>query len=674
MKNMNDAPVADMNGVAANAALETDFGGNTKIEYVAYSRLCKSPHNVRTKTPTGIPGLADNIEAKGLLQNLVVHVMKGSRGKNPPLGVCAGQRRNAALDLLFESGRIAGDYPVPVKIVSEAEALAASLIENQQREPMHPADASVAFKLLQDEGRSIDYIAALFTTSPLAVRRSLKLANVSTKLLELFRNDEMTYEHVSALALTDDHEIQERLWFGATNSWQRNPSNLRAAITREEVDARNSALASFVTVPAYEAAGGYVRHDLFSAETDAVYLGDSELLQRMAAEKMVGIAQQLSAEGWSWVETRLKYDFNEIARYGRLPSVSRNYTKKEKMEFRALEKAKEAAQKALEDYYDAEGEGDDATLREQLERASEAADHAVDDFAARLESWDDTQKAHGGAFVTLDNNGNVQIERGLIKPQDRKTARRENVTGADEIEGGRPEKPLHGKELCKRLTSHRTAAVQVELARNPVAALAVLMTQLIPTVFDEQYGYLYDAHATTVRATCTHGKLAEVDDMDASPAWLEISAERKKWAAMLPKRFDQLLPWLLAQGEDVTSNLFAFCVAATVDGVSITDTPHPVNAIADMLELDVTKYWTPTRTSYLNHVPKSRIVDVVSAAVSPEAAAPLAAMKKDAAAEAAELRLTDSGWLPEVLTNRAKPHAYDSVDDEATEDAEDEAA
>jgi ParB family transcriptional regulator, chromosome partitioning protein len=159
--------------------------------------------------------------------------------------------------------------------------------------------------------------------------------------------------------------------------------------------------------------------------------------------------------------------------------------------------------------------------------------------------------------------------------------------------------------------------------------------------------------------------------MDTSPAWLEISAERKKWAALLPKRFDQLLPWLLAQSEDVTSNLFAFCVAATVDGVSITDTAHPVNAIADMLELDMTKYWTPTRASYLNHVPKSRIVEVVSAAVSPDAAAPLGAMKKDAAAEAAQLRLAPGGWLPEVLTNRQKPQAYDSADDHS-EDHEQE--
>jgi len=67
------------------------------------------------------------------------------RGKQPKLGVCAGQRRLAALDLLFSQGRITKDYQVPVLIVGEGEALAASLIENREREPMHIADECVAF-------------------------------------------------------------------------------------------------------------------------------------------------------------------------------------------------------------------------------------------------------------------------------------------------------------------------------------------------------------------------------------------------------------------------------------------------------------------------------------------------------------------------------------------------
>jgi ParB family transcriptional regulator, chromosome partitioning protein len=117
---------------------------------------------------------------------------------------------------------------------------------------------------------------------------------------------------------------------------------------------------------------------------------------------------------------------------------------------------------------------------------------------------------------------------------------------------------------------------------------------------------------------------------------------------------------LIEQSDDVMANLFAFCVASTLDCVTGTEAAQPVNALADLLEVDMTKYWTPTQSSYLNHVSKARIAEVVSTAVSPEAAAPLAAMKKGDAAATAELRLAGTGWLPEVLTNRDAPDVVDN--------------
>jgi ParB-like chromosome segregation protein Spo0J len=51
------------------------------------------------------------------------------------------------------------DYQVPVLIVSEGEAVAASLIENREREDMSIADESVAFRLLAEEGKSIAHVS-----------------------------------------------------------------------------------------------------------------------------------------------------------------------------------------------------------------------------------------------------------------------------------------------------------------------------------------------------------------------------------------------------------------------------------------------------------------------------------------------------------------------------------
>ena len=48
-------------------------------------------------------------------------------------------------------------------------------------------------------------------------------------------------------------------------------------------------------------------------------------------------------------------------------------------------------------------------------------------------------------------------------------------------------------------------------------------------------------------------------------------------------------------------------------------------------------------------VDRLRMIEVVTAAVSREAAVPLDALKKAAAADAAERCVSAAGWLPEVL-------------------------
>jgi len=485
----------------------------------------------------------------------------------------------------------------------------------------------------------------------------------------VYRNDGMSTEQVNALALSDDHAMQERLWFDAAQSWLRDPHQLRAAITSDEIDVRNNPLVSFVTLDAYEAAGGFVRRDLFSDTQNAGYIGDATLLQQLATDRLMVLAQDIAAEGWSFVETRVKRDHIELSPYGRLSAHSRDMTKKEKAECAKLQKARDKAAEALNAYYDDESEAEDDDRRDALEEAANATSEACDQYVERLESWTPEQMASAGAFLLLNHAGQVVIERGLVKPEDMATTRRSGIEGAESFISEKKAKPVHGEKLCRRLTAHRTAAVQVELAANPNVALAVLMNRLIPTVFDEHFrrDYSNNRNAIEVSATCSHSKLLrEADDMAASTAWKAIDAERSKWATMLPKQTAHLLPWLLEQSDDMKANLFAFCVAATLDSVSGTDSAHPINVLCDVLDVDMTKYWAPTRETYWNHVSKARIVDVVSNAVSPEASAPLASMKKDEAAAAAEIRLSESGCIPEVLTNRetAKVCSYENDDEE----------
>jgi ParB family chromosome partitioning protein len=495
---------------------------------------------------------------------------------------------------------------------------------------------------------------------------------VSRRLLDVYRDDGMTTEQIHALALCDDHEKQERLWFDAAQSWLRDPYHLRAAIVEEEIDASENPLISFVTLDAYVAAGGYVRRDLFSESENAGYITDMALLQQLATERLLVIAQDVSAEGWNFVETRVKRDYSELYSYDRITPQTRDMTKKEAAQYAKLEKVRDKASAALDAYYNDESIEEDDGKRDTLDAAATEASNACDQFMESLEAWTPEQFASAGAFVLLTHTGDVVIERGYVTREATASTTHDGGIG---LAAPKKAKPAHSDKLCRRLTAHRTAAVQVELAAKPNVALAVLMQRLIPTVFSKQYRWVADGTGVQVSAICSHEKLQrEADDMEASSAWQRIDAERSKWAAMLPKRLSDLLPWLIEQRDDVMANLFAFCVAATLDSVTGTDAAHPVNKLADLLEVDMAKYWTPTRGSYLNHVSKARITEVVSTAVSPEAAAPLAGMKKEEAAAAAELRLAGTGWIPEVLAKRSASDsaADDNQTDELADTEDDE--
>ena len=58
----------------------------------------------------------------------------------------------------------------------------------------------------------------------------LKLANVSPVILALYAENKINFDQISALALTDDHELRERVWSTAP-AYSRSGNNLRRMIT-----------------------------------------------------------------------------------------------------------------------------------------------------------------------------------------------------------------------------------------------------------------------------------------------------------------------------------------------------------------------------------------------------------------------------------------------------------
>jgi ParB family chromosome partitioning protein len=657
------------------AVLETAVGTGTTLEVVALKRLVKSPFNVRKQAPKRIEELAENIRANGLLQNLVGHVIKG-RAKLAKIGVAAGQRRLAALELLMESGVIDGNFEVPVKIVPDAEAVAISLSENTEREQMHPADEFIAFKALLDDGKSIEYVAALFGIAPTTVVRRMKLVAVSPKLFELFSQDKITLEQLMALAVTDDHEAQETVWFAtANNAWMQSPQELRARLTDGKTDILKSRFVKFVGVDAFVAAGGIVERDLFS-NNNAGFISDTTLLMQLHDAKLAAAAEAVKAEGWSWVETRGALDYEERSQFGELRPVKRPLNAKKAKELKTLNAEFEAVDEKIDAYYDAEDgeEGISADELDALETKKEELQAAIDALTESTATFDAAQMEVSGVILLVGYHGGLEYHRGLVRPEDKPAARIAHPDNSLRLEDTRSRstktaKGIHSEKLTKQLTAHRTVAVQAELSVRPDVALAVMVHRLALSVFKDGFYGSREANPVQVSVTVVDHQLKTVaPDMEASMGWTQLQDKRNELRALLPKDINQLFAWLLVQPQETLLSILAFCTAVTIDGISGEEGAHAINPVSRALDLDMSKHWTATADSYFAHVSKARIVDVLTAAVSPEVATEAKTMKKADAAAFAEARLVGTGWTPEVFSATDAPKVTVYGDDEDDED------
>jgi ParB family chromosome partitioning protein len=106
------------------------------ITYPKLSQLRLSPLNQRQVKPTAIESMADDIDAHGLIQNLVAYEEDGL------FYVFAGGRRYRGLKLLAKRKRIKNSATFPVEVRDKSEAIELSLIENEQREASGPMGRS----------------------------------------------------------------------------------------------------------------------------------------------------------------------------------------------------------------------------------------------------------------------------------------------------------------------------------------------------------------------------------------------------------------------------------------------------------------------------------------------------------------------------------------------------
>ena len=655
MNAINHTEAQAIHASAAPAALLEAADPSKNLILVPLSRLVSRPtgRNVRKTPRMSIPELAASIQRVGLLQNLIVTATAdGERYE-----VVAGGRRLAALKLLAKKHRISKEWDVPCLLVAGGTARTASLTENVQREAMHPADQFEAFAALVAEGRPIEDIAADFSVTPLVVQRRLKLANVSQRLLADYRAEAVSLDQLMALAITDDHAAQEAAFYDAP-TWQRSPYNLRDRLTEREIDAHRHPLVRFVGLDAYEAAGGGTRRDLFAEADSGVYLTDATLLERLAQDKLASLAAEVKAEGWAWVDATPGTTHADLQAFQRAPRQRRSPNKREAQCIEQLQTKMQALAEAVDAALDADDEEKADALQEEGEHLGEQL-QALEDS---LQDYGEAVKAAAGAIVTVDRNGEAVIHRGLLREAEAKALRTlerlrqgfgseaDNDDEGEEADNA-PKTAAMSDRLAQRLSAHRTAALQIEVARHPQVALAALVHGMVQTVLHGSY-YGHDL-PLGVKLTQQDRLEGMAPDWPESPAAVALRELQQVAGEALPEDCAELFAALLAKSQDELVRLLAVCVASTVDVVTLRATQHQPGAeLAQAVTLDMAAWWQPTAEGYFQHVPKAAILEAVGE-FAPEHVTRLAKLKKGDIASEAERLADGTGWMPAIFAAEA---------------------
>ncbi|GFE82484.1 DNA-binding protein [Steroidobacter agaridevorans] len=596
-----------------------------------FGSLYISQLNVRKETDDPeLPELIASIKAHGVLDNLVVHPepptsRKSRKTKHERFGVVSGGRRWRALAVLHEQGFIDDSYSVVCKICSYEDAIEISLAANMFR-IMHPADQFEAFKELIDAGRSVEEVAARFGVTPLVIQRRLRLANLHPIFLPLYREGTVDLDQLMALAITDDHARQQQAW-SACGGVHSLPQDLRRALTDTETSSE-TAIARFVGVEAYVAAGGAIRSDLFS-DVGEMFLLDRPLLEKLAKEKLDAYATQLKADGAAWVDILPAEQYWRRGDYTRVPARQRTPTEAEQAQEEALSAEIEDLEQQMEEA------ADDEELFQQCEARRSELESLQE---ARLVPDPEQLKA-AGTLLSINPDGSLRVEKGYLRNEDAKRiAAAERRAAREDSTNGEPRMPA---ALLGSLTAHRTAALQVELARQPDLALAALLHRFLS---ERCYGHV---HESPVQITWTDTSLrAFADDMETSRAFNELAGLLEKMQAQMPEEVETLWEWVRARSTSEQLALLAVCIAPTINGA--TTQPRYASSIdflADAVQLDMRKWWSVS-TGYLKRIQKKQILEAVREGVSPEAAAPLEPLKKEALVESAQRQLAATGWLP----------------------------
>ena len=678
------------------------------VRELTLDTLEPAPENVR-KAPPDAAALAElkaSLAAHGLLASLVVRPIESVR---PRYAVVAGGRRLAALKALAAEGTIPVNHPVPCRVDgSDTPPGELSLAENVVRVAMHPADQAQAFGRLAAGGASVAAIAARFGVSERVVAQRLRLGNAAPALLDAYRAGALDLDTVQAFAMTADPARQMAVYEELRAGHVRpSPWQVRRRLAEGRVPG-SSALARFVGVEAYEAAGGALDRDLFADddEGEGLWFQDPKLLSDLAMRRLRVAADELESH-WKWAEPVLDADWSTTARFGRVHPAPATPTDAERAELDRLEAR-----------LDALAQQDACTAGESLEERSVA--ERIDAIEAAVEAralYSPEVRAIAGCIVSIGEDGAMAVIRGLVRPEDVPAKPSAPANGAGQVGAGgpsgdaaqahaaRPDPRISapartpppadpeaearkavgvGIGLADDLRAIRTAHVKAHLACRFEAAFDLLLFHLTRSIF----GTGYDDGALDIAARPT----PDVPAVRANdPAFAKASVGI---AHLAGDRVAQPLEWLdqptgeafaelRAMDDWHKQQLFASCVARTLKGqLAFEPGARPeVEATVARLDIDFARLYRPDAALLFGRLRKDRLLAIARATLGEAWAAAHRNERKAALAEAMEAAFAAGAAVPAGVSPSARaaalawvPPGFRAFDNARAEETEAETA
>ncbi|HZS04810.1 MAG TPA: ParB/RepB/Spo0J family partition protein [Blastocatellia bacterium] len=182
--------------------------GVSKFRMIPLDQIAADPRNTRRHfSRAKLRELAADIRRQGLLQPVIVREIKPATEGGAKYQIVAGERR-------YRAAKEAGlkEIPAGIRSLDETEALSVQLVENLQREELHPLDEADGFLRMKEEMKlDIRAIAQRVAKDARYVARRLALTNLIEEAREDYRKDLITLAHALEICRLAPEIQQEAL-------------------------------------------------------------------------------------------------------------------------------------------------------------------------------------------------------------------------------------------------------------------------------------------------------------------------------------------------------------------------------------------------------------------------------------------------------------------------------